>query len=143
MNYKNYICVTCAEFTVFPLWTNSNYIAVNVIKAVFKFLAKIINICNKEFGTPFQRCTRVFENAITDCYAKLGPIFSWLCSITYLVQSVCYIVKIFDYVCMLIDFINDSVIGVVVKSKYNIFTIVFQAKFTLVYQILIVVNLFL
>ncbi|RZC33618.1 DC-STAMP domain-containing protein 2-like [Asbolus verrucosus] len=88
-----------------------------VIKAAFQFLGKILNICNKELGTPFQRCSRVFENAITDCYAKLGPWFSWLCSVAYLVQSVCYIVKIFDYVCMLVDFISDSVIGVVVRSE--------------------------
>lgn len=87
-----------------------------VIKAAFQFLGKILNICNKELGTPFQRCTRVFDSAIQDCNAKLGPWFNWLCSIVYLIQSVCYIVKIFDYVCMLVDFISNSIIGVVVRS---------------------------
>ncbi|XP_031343488.1 uncharacterized protein LOC116171003 isoform X2 [Photinus pyralis] len=89
---------------------------VRVIKAAFQFLGKILNICNKELGTPFQRCMRVFEEAILDCNAKLGPLFSWLCSITYLVQSVCYIVKIFDFICMLVDFISDSIVGVVIKK---------------------------
>ncbi|XP_044264380.1 DC-STAMP domain-containing protein 2-like [Tribolium madens] len=88
----------------------------NVIKAAFQFLGKILNICNKELGTPFQRCARVFDNAIQDCNAKLGPWFNWLCSIAYLVKSVCYIVKIFDYVCMLVDFISNSVIGVVIRK---------------------------
>ncbi|KAK5647195.1 hypothetical protein RI129_002087 [Pyrocoelia pectoralis] len=89
---------------------------VRVIKAAFQFLGKILSICNKELGTPFQRCMRVFEDAILDCNAKLGPIFSWLCSITYLVQSVCYIVKIFDFICMLVDFISDSIVGIVIKK---------------------------
>lgn len=80
-------------------------------------MAKIINICNKELGTPFERCTRVFENAILDCNAKLGPLFNWMCSIAYIVQAVCYIVKPFDLVCMIVDFISDSIIGVVIKSN--------------------------
>lgn len=89
-----------------------------MIKAAFQFLAKIINVCNKELGTPFERCSRVFENAISDCNAKLGPLFNWLCSIVYLVQSVCYIVKIFDFVCIIVDFISNSVVGVVIRSKF-------------------------
>ncbi|XP_023019209.2 DC-STAMP domain-containing protein 2 [Leptinotarsa decemlineata] len=89
---------------------------IKVIKAVFQFLAKIISICNKELGTPFERCSRVFENAIADCNAKLGSLFSWMCSITYIVKSVCYIVKPFDLVCLIVDFINDSIIGVVVRK---------------------------
>lgn len=88
-----------------------------VIKAAFEFLAKIINICNKELGTPFERCTRVFENAIADCNAKLGPLFNWLCSLTYIVQSVCYLVKFLDLICIIVDFISDSVVGVVIRSK--------------------------
>ncbi|KAF5297552.1 hypothetical protein FQR65_LT09983 [Abscondita terminalis] len=93
---------------------------VRVIKAAFQFLAKILNVCNKELGTPFQRCMRAFEDAILDCNAKLGPFFNWLCSITYLVQTVCYIVKIFDFICLIIDFISDSIVGVIFK-KIKIF----------------------
>ncbi|KAJ8970326.1 hypothetical protein NQ317_019606, partial [Molorchus minor] len=89
---------------------------VRVIKAVFQFLAKIINFCNKELGTPFERCSRVFDNAIADCNAKLGPMFSWLCSVAYLVKSVCYLVKFLDFICMLVDFISNSIIGVVVRK---------------------------
>ncbi|XP_018570719.1 DC-STAMP domain-containing protein 2-like [Anoplophora glabripennis] len=89
---------------------------IKVIKAAFQFLAKIINICNKELGTPFERCTRVFENAIADCSAKLGPLFSWLCSIAYIVQSVCYLVKFLDLICMIVDFISDSIVGVVIRK---------------------------
>ncbi|KAJ8924160.1 hypothetical protein NQ315_006944 [Exocentrus adspersus] len=87
-----------------------------VIKAAFQFLAKILNICNKELGTPFERCTRVFENAIVDCNAKLGPLFNWLCNLAYIVQSVCYLVKFLDLICMIVDFISDSVVGVVIRK---------------------------
>lgn len=90
-----------------------------MIKSVFEFLGRIINICNKELGTPFQRCTRVFENAIADCNAKLGPLFSWLCSLAYIVKAVCYLVKVFDYVCMVVDFISNSVVGVIIKSTLS------------------------
>ncbi|XP_050305805.1 uncharacterized protein LOC126742959 isoform X2 [Anthonomus grandis grandis] len=92
---------------------------VRVIKSVFEFIGRIINICNKELGTPFERCSRVFENAIADCNAKLGPLFNWLCSLTYIVKAVCYIVKIFDYVCMIVDFISNSVVGVIIKKVKN------------------------
>nr|XP_022915645.1 DC-STAMP domain-containing protein 2-like [Onthophagus taurus] len=87
-----------------------------VIKSIFQFLARIINVCNKELGTPFQRCTRVFEDAIIDCHAKLGPKFSWLCSIAYVAQVVCYSVKMFDFICEIVDFIGNSIVGVVVKK---------------------------
>ncbi|XP_066262197.1 uncharacterized protein [Euwallacea similis] len=89
---------------------------VRVIKSTFEFLGKIINICNKELGTPFERCTRVFENAIADCNASLGPLFNWLCSLSYIVKAVCYIVKIFDYVCMMVDFLSNSVVGVIIRK---------------------------
>lgn len=84
---------------------------------MFEFLGKILNICNKELGTPFERCSRVFENAIADCNAKLGPLFNWLCSLAYIVKAVCYIVKVFDYVCMIVDFISNSVVGVIIRSE--------------------------
>ncbi|XP_044747467.1 DC-STAMP domain-containing protein 2-like [Coccinella septempunctata] len=93
---------------------------IGVIKSVFQFLGRILNLCNKELGTPYQRCERVFEGAITDCQASLGPFFSWTCSIGYLLESVCYIVKPFDLICLLVDFLSDSIIGVVMR-KLKIF----------------------
>jgi hypothetical protein len=60
----------------------------------------------------------VFDGAVVDCQAKLGPLFNWLCSVTYLVSKVCYVVKIFDYICTFLEFVSDSVVGVVEKSKY-------------------------
>lgn len=87
-----------------------------VIVAAFKFLGKIFNICSKKVGTPFDRCIRVFDSAVTDCYANLGPMFDWICSIAYVAQYVCYLVKPLDLICVLLDSINNSVIGIIVRS---------------------------
>ncbi|GLV39594.1 uncharacterized protein CBL_08340 [Carabus blaptoides fortunei] len=92
-----------------------------VIKSAFDFLAKIFNICSKKLGTPFERCIRVFDDSILDCQAKLGPLFSWLCAMAYVIQAVCYIVKPLDFICMLAHFINDSVVGVIMR-KIRTFT---------------------
>ncbi|XP_068981009.1 DC-STAMP domain-containing protein 2-like [Bombus flavifrons] len=99
-----------------------------VITAVFEWLGSIISICNKKLGTPFDRCQSVFEGAVADCKAKLGPIFGLVCNITYVVSSLCYIVKPLDFICMLVSYIADSVVGVV-KSKIKKFTMHMKAMF--------------
>lgn len=43
------------------------YFQVKVIKSAFNWLADIVNVCNKKIGTPFERCSRVFEDAVADC----------------------------------------------------------------------------
>ncbi|KAK0159238.1 hypothetical protein PV328_010144 [Microctonus aethiopoides] len=67
-----------------------------VIKSVFDWLGSIVSICNKKIGTPFERCEKVFEGAVADCHAKLGPFFGGLCNLTYLVSSLCYLIKKFS-----------------------------------------------
>ncbi|XP_049771090.1 DC-STAMP domain-containing protein 2 [Schistocerca cancellata] len=87
-----------------------------VIKSAASWLGSIINICNKELGTPFERCMRVFEPAISDCVAALGPLFSWLCSIVYVGQALCFIFKVLDLICALVDLIKDTVTGPIKKK---------------------------
>lgn len=102
-----------------PASFTSYLIIVRVITAVFEWLGSIISICNKKLGTPFDRCQSVFEGAVADCKAKLGPIFGLVCNITYVVSSLCYIVKPLDFICMLVSYIADSVVGVVKSSKLS------------------------
>ena len=92
-------------------------IPVRVITSVFQWLGSVINICNKKLGTPFDRCQDVFEGAVADCKAKLGPIFGLVCNITYVVSTLCYIVKPLDFICMLVSYIADTVVGVVKRSE--------------------------
>lgn len=91
------------------------FILVKVIESAFSFLGAAAHMCNKEIGTPFDRCVRLFDDAKEDCQAKMGAM-KFLCEVTTVVESVCYSVKFMDYVCELIDFVSDSAIGYVKKS---------------------------
>ncbi|CAL7950629.1 unnamed protein product [Xylocopa violacea] len=99
-----------------------------VITSVFQWLGSVINMCNKKLGTPFERCQNVFEGAVADCKAKLGPIFGMVCNITYVVSALCYTVKPLDFICMLVSYIADTVVGVV-RSKIKRFTMHMKAMF--------------
>lgn len=89
----------------------------NGIRGAFSWLGSIVSMCNKELGTPFDRCARVFQNAIDDCRDKLGS-FQFLCNIAYFVKLICYALKFLDLICMALDFISDSIVGVVKRSVY-------------------------
>ncbi|XP_043285569.1 uncharacterized protein [Venturia canescens] len=82
---------------------------------VFEWLGSVINMCNKKLGTPFERCERAFDGAVTDCHAKLGPIFGAVCSLAYIAGAVCYVVKPLDFICMLVSFVADGVANAVGK----------------------------
>ncbi|XP_046414178.1 DC-STAMP domain-containing protein 2-like [Neodiprion virginianus] len=99
-----------------------------VIKAVFQWLGSIMNICNKKLGTPFERCEKVFDGAVADCKASLGPFFGAICNLAYIAGLLCWIVKPFDIICMLVSFISDSIIDVV-RKKINKFTKHVKAMF--------------
>ncbi|XP_048516014.1 DC-STAMP domain-containing protein 2-like [Athalia rosae] len=91
-------------------------ITVKVFKAVFQWLGSIMNICNKKLGTPFDRCQKVFDGAVADCKASLGPLFGGVCNLAYVVGLLCWVVKPFDFICMLVSFVTDSIVGVVKKK---------------------------
>ncbi|KAL6261589.1 hypothetical protein P5V15_006676 [Pogonomyrmex californicus] len=92
-----------------------------VITSVFQWLGNVVNICNKKLGTPFDRCERVFEGAVADCKAKLGPLFGGICNLTYIVGALCYIVKPLDFICMLVSYIADTIVNAV-RKKIKRFT---------------------
>ncbi|XP_014221315.1 DC-STAMP domain-containing protein 2-like [Trichogramma pretiosum] len=84
-----------------------------IIKSVFEWLGSIVRICNKKFGTPYERCNRIFENAEADCRSKLGSVLEHLCNLTYLPRTVCVALKPLDLVCSLVSYVSDSIVGVV------------------------------
>lgn len=88
---------------------------------MFDWLGSIVSICNKKVGTPFERCEKVFEGAVADCHAKLGPFFGGLCNLTYLVSSLCYLVKPLDFICMLVSFFSDVIVSTIRKSMTTFF----------------------
>jgi len=93
---------------------------VRVITSVFEWLGSIVNICNKKLGTPFDRCQSVFDGAVADCKAKLGPLFEGVCNVTYIVSTLCYIVKPLDFICMLVSYVADTIVNAVRKSTLRL-----------------------
>lgn len=89
-----------------------------VIQSVYQWLASVVNMCNKKLGTPFERCSKAFDDAVDDCKAKLGSFFGGACNLTYVVGAICYIVKPLDFICELVSFISDAIVNVVRKSKF-------------------------
>lgn len=40
---------------------------VRTMKSAFEWLYSVMSICNKKVGTPYQRCTKMFDNALEEC----------------------------------------------------------------------------
>ncbi|KYN04262.1 DC-STAMP domain-containing protein 2 [Cyphomyrmex costatus] len=99
-----------------------------VITSVFQWLGNVVNICNKKLGTPFDRCQRVFEGAVDDCKAKLGPLFGGICNLAYVVGALCYVVKPLDFICMLVSYVADTIVNAV-REKIKRFTRHIKAMF--------------
>ncbi|XP_067203088.1 trichohyalin-like isoform X1 [Linepithema humile] len=85
-------------------------------------------MCNKKLGTPFDRCQRVFDGAVADCKAKLGPLFGGICNLAYIVGALCYIVKPLDFICMLVSYAADTIVDAV-RKKIKRFTRHIKAMF--------------
>ncbi|XP_018046467.1 PREDICTED: LOW QUALITY PROTEIN: uncharacterized protein LOC108685963 [Atta colombica] len=99
-----------------------------VITSVFQWLGRVVNICNKKLGSPYDRCRTVFEGAVDDCKAKLGPLFKGICNITYVVRTLCYTVKPLDFICILVSYVADTIVNDV-QEKIKRFTRHIKAMF--------------
>ncbi|KAL0271510.1 UNVERIFIED_CONTAM: hypothetical protein PYX00_008582 [Menopon gallinae] len=91
-----------------------------VIKKAVSWLGSIVNFCNKELGTPFQRCMKTLDDAIEDCKAKMG-IMGFLCHVVHVVKALCYTVKFLDLICLFTEFVSDAIVGLV-KRKLREFS---------------------
>ncbi|XP_071444965.1 DC-STAMP domain-containing protein 2-like [Hetaerina americana] len=89
-----------------------------MIKSAFQWIASVANICNRKLGPPSERCIRSFAASVDDCVVKLGPLFSWMCSIAKLASLLCHILKILDKICEFIHFVGEKVVGYV-KQKFE------------------------
>ncbi|KAE9542621.1 hypothetical protein AGLY_002532, partial [Aphis glycines] len=89
---------------------------VRTIKSAYEWLYSVMNICNKKVGTPYQRCTRMFDDALEECKVTVSPTFDWMCSISYVISNVCYTVKFLDSLCEFFEFINESIFGAIQNS---------------------------
>lgn len=55
---------------------NYIFILVRTIKSAYEWLYNVMSICNKKVGTPYQRCTKNFENVLDECKVS-NCIFCW------------------------------------------------------------------
>ncbi|XP_055913918.1 DC-STAMP domain-containing protein 2 [Eupeodes corollae] len=85
------------------------------IKKAFDWLGNVVSMCNKEIGTPFDRCIKIADDAMTDCKEQMG-ILDDLCNVTEIFRGLCYSVKFIDVICELMDFVSDSIIATVTEK---------------------------
>ncbi|XP_017491257.1 PREDICTED: DC-STAMP domain-containing protein 2-like [Rhagoletis zephyria] len=85
------------------------------IKVMFEWLNSIVSFCNKEFGTPFDRCMKIADDAMKDCSERLG-YFKGLCQATHLFSVLCYTVKVVDVICVMVVFFDDAVLGTIMDK---------------------------
>jgi hypothetical protein len=96
-------------------------------------------MCNSKESTPYEHCVKAFENSVATCrynfiknqrptYAatynfsifsreKLG-VFASFCELNYLTKMFCYAFKAIDVFCEMIDFMSDSVLQDIERSRY-------------------------
>lgn len=92
---------------------------VKTIKKGFNWLGGRVALCNKEIGTPFQRCYKIANKALSDCREKMGKL-KFLCNVTKIMHGLCYSVKFIDVICIIIDFISDKIVHAVEESKFDL-----------------------
>ncbi|XP_053954541.1 DC-STAMP domain-containing protein 2 [Anastrepha ludens] len=90
-------------------------VILSAIKNMFEWLKSIVSFCNKELGTPFDRCMRTADDAMKDCSEKLGS-FKGLCQATHIFSMLCYTVKIVDVLCVMVVFFDDAVLGTIMDK---------------------------
>ncbi|KAF8795729.1 DC-STAMP domain-containing protein 2 [Argiope bruennichi] len=83
--------------------------SVNAIKVVFQWLQSIVEVCTSKYGSPYQRCTKAFDDAIEDCEKKMGA-FKFLCYIVSAIKFVCEIARIVDLLCLISKAIKIGII---------------------------------
>ncbi|XP_014092757.2 DC-STAMP domain-containing protein 2 [Bactrocera oleae] len=90
-------------------------VVLSSIKLMFEWLNSIVKICNKEFGTPFDRCMKIADDAMADCREKLG-LFQGLCHATHIFTTLCYTVKVVDVICVMVVFFDDTVLATIMDK---------------------------
>ncbi|XP_026734949.1 uncharacterized protein LOC113498907 isoform X3 [Trichoplusia ni] len=107
---------------------------VSVIQSSFSWLQSVADICNAKLGTPYDRCTNVLQDGISDCKKTLGPEISIICNVAFVAQAACYSVKPFKAFCYATDFMDEAITASV-KKKIKNFTEQLRSLFYVEVQI--------
>lgn len=93
--------------------------AVSIIESVFEWLGNIVSVCNKELGTPYERCTSALDQAVDDCKDSLGDVVGNICNVTYIAKVVCAVLKPIDVICVAVDYVSNEIIAEVRQSSFR------------------------
>ncbi|KAK3741414.1 hypothetical protein RRG08_011190 [Elysia crispata] len=86
----------------------------SVVGKVFKWLASMTDVCNKNMGNPFKKCKKVFQDGYRRCRRKLS-ILKFMCSVVRLVRKVCYIARIGELLCLVVDVVKNLILQKVAR----------------------------
>lgn len=99
---EHLIVISKVEFKVAPrqLVDGLFYglLSVDTLKNCATWLKSVVDLCNAEMGTPWERCKNTANAAMVRCQEKLG-LFKAFCHATKLFLALCYPAKIIDVFC--------------------------------------------
>lgn len=96
-------------------------IVVRVIRSVYETLKNVMDICNHEFGTPYDRCMKAFNGATDNCKVELGEGMEWMCTPVDIFSFLCHVTKASDaIICFFPSLIREHVFDPVVERKIKI-----------------------
>ncbi|XP_032310807.1 DC-STAMP domain-containing protein 2 isoform X1 [Drosophila ananassae] len=73
-------------------------VIIDTLKNCATWLKSVVDLCNAEMGTPWERCKNTANAAMVRCQEKLG-LFKAFCHATKLFLALCYPAKIIDVFC--------------------------------------------
>nr|XP_028566930.1 DC-STAMP domain-containing protein 2 isoform X2 [Podarcis muralis] len=74
------------------------------LRNVWYFLLNLGEVCNEEMGTPYRKCTRLFDNAKDTC-ERAVPFLYFLCSVVLLFKHLCGLANILLLFCIIPQYI--------------------------------------
>uniref|UniRef100_A0A8C1DRU9 DC-STAMP domain containing 2 n=2 Tax=Cyprinus carpio TaxID=7962 RepID=A0A8C1DRU9_CYPCA len=88
--------------------TESVWHVARTLRNVLHFLANIGDVCNDNLGLPYQKCTRLFDEARENCMELLS-VFSFLCHLLDGFQPLCGLARVGQLFCILPSYIADHI----------------------------------
>ncbi|XP_067304663.1 DC-STAMP domain-containing protein 2 [Pseudorasbora parva] len=79
-----------------------------ILRNVLHFLADIGDVCNDKLGLPYQKCTRLFDEARENCMELLS-VFSFLCHLLDGFQPLCGLARVGQLFCILPSYIAEHI----------------------------------
>ena len=71
-----------------PITHHHSLPAARALRNVWLWLANMSRVCNRELGTPYNRCLRLFDDAKDNCERTI-PLLFFLCYIIVTFRTLC------------------------------------------------------